>query len=253
MEALELKPLEKTPIVNHDYSSTDQNYNSRDKGINSDENEEGNHLNPQQVAYYRFCALLVAWLSVILLAILAGFSFVASKLTNSAAAFGFGFDCVLDIGTSAVVIWRFMGPVGSIYSKEKERMALLVLGVLFILACCSISIRSIMELVKAEIPEDNLWVLIVAFGSTIICFSLAIAKFAIAKKLNSKSIRSDGYSSLAGGVTGFTWVISSFIIQKNNDLWFIDDIIGICVALMLLYYGLCLLYQNLDRSQVCIK
>lgn len=40
MEALELKPLEKTPIVNHDYSSTDQNYNSRDKGINSDENGE---------------------------------------------------------------------------------------------------------------------------------------------------------------------------------------------------------------------
>lgn len=246
MEGIELSSLEKQPIVKHDYSAHEPNLN----GHPTSDQDPYPDLTAEQVAFYRFCALLVAWLSVMLLIILAAFSFTASALTGSSAAFGFGFDCLLDIGTSVVVIWRFKGSSGTVYSEEKERRALIVLGFLFIVACCTILIHCIPELANEEVPTDSVWVLIIASVSSVICFGLAFGKFFVAWKLNSQSIKSDGYSSLAGAVTSLSWVVTAFAIQANDKLWFTDDVVGLLVALLLLYYGIRLLMVNI-RSSCC--
>lgn len=195
-------------------------------------------MSMRDTSRWRSGALAISLVSIIVLLVLGVLSFVVSDVTNSSAAFGFGFDCLLDVGTSIVVLWRFMGSLGSVYSAEKERIALLFLGSLFIIAAVSIFARAIPDLINSTETSGGFWLMILASVSMVICTGLAITKFIIAKKLDSKSVLSDGYSSLAGAITALSMLISAIVIHYEVQVWYLDEIIGIVVGLLLAFYGI---------------
>lgn len=210
-------------------------------------------LSMEQTSRWRHAALAVSWASVVVLLIIGILSFVVSDTTNSSAAFGFGFDCLLDVGTSAVVIWRFMGSVSSVRSEKKERISLLFLGALFIIAAVSIFARAIPDLINDTETVSGMWLLILAIVSFFVCSTLAILKFIIAKKLDSTSIQSDGYSSLAGAITALSMLVSTIIIRYDFHVWYLDEIIGIIVGLLLTLYGIKLLVGVTQSSDLRIS
>ncbi|XP_071505672.1 transmembrane protein 163a-like [Diadema antillarum] len=220
---------------------------TRDMGEGLLEEEE---MSMRETSRWRNAALAVSWISVVGLFIIGVCSFVVSGSTNSSAAFGFGFDCLLDVGTSAVVLWRFMGSVGTVHSPEKERIALLFLGALFVIAAISIFARSIPDLISSTETSNGFWLILLAGISMTICILLAVSKFIIARKLDSKSILSDGYSSLAGAITTLSMLISSIVISEQPSVWYLDEVIGLIVGLLLCFYGIKLLVDVLQYADM---
>ncbi|XP_054750180.2 transmembrane protein 163a-like isoform X2 [Lytechinus pictus] len=215
--------------------------------------EDKESMSMKDTSRWRSAALAVSWASVVGLLIVGILSFVVAETTQSSAAFGFGFDCLLDVGTSVVVIWRFTGSLGSVYSEKKERISLLFLGSLFIVAAVSIFARAIPDLIANTETISGMWLMILAGVSVFICSTLAILKFIIAKKLDSTSIQSDGYSSLAGGITALSMLISTTIIHFDYHVWYLDEIVGIVVGLLLTAYGIKLLVEVTQSSDLKIS
>ncbi|XP_033103432.1 transmembrane protein 163-like [Anneissia japonica] len=211
-------------------------------------NEGDVQANSEEQRKWETAAVALAYISVFSLVALGSFSFYVSSITNSAAAFGFGFDCFLDVGTSVVVIWRFYGKTSTSYSVERELKALLFLGILFILAAISVAGKSIKYLVDGTLVKTSAWLYGLAVCSTLICMFLSISKFYTAYKLNSQSVRADGYSSLACGITSFTIIISSLVYSSNKNVYYLDDIIGIILSVLLLCYGIKLCVEVCSSS-----
>ncbi|XP_071941309.1 transmembrane protein 163a-like [Antedon mediterranea] len=220
---------------------------------NTDYIDENHQLTIKQAARWRLAALVISWISIILICILGSLSFAVSVITKSAAAFGFGFDCILDIFTSAIVIWRFYGSVGTLYSAERERMSLIFLGIIFTLASISIGARAVVNLASEThtIPHFSLYVL--AATSGVICLVFALIKFVIASKLESRSLRTDALSSLAGSILGFSILLSTEVIKRNEEIWYLDEVVAIAVGLFLGVYGTRLLVDIFMESSFPIK
>ncbi|XP_071942187.1 transmembrane protein 163a-like [Antedon mediterranea] len=205
--------------------------------MNIEEQKKREQLNRQVRQKWESTALGLAIISVICLIVLGSCSFYVSSTTNSAAAYGFGFDCFLDVGTSLVVIWRFCGSNNS-QSTKKEKIALFILGILFILASTSVASKSVKFLIDDEVLDTSAGLYILAGFATFFSMSLFIAKLYVANKLDSKSVRADGYSSLACGITAFTMIISSIAFTIDNSVYYLDDIVGLVLAVLLLLYGI---------------
>ncbi|XP_038048835.1 transmembrane protein 163-like [Patiria miniata] len=208
--------------------------------------DESLHLTAIQAQRWRRAAIGIAWASVISLLILGIVSFVLSAKTESSAAFGFGFGCVLDVFTSVVVIWRFFGTVKTLYSEQRERMALLLLAGFFLVASFSITVRDLVELLDQTRTKDVSSLFSLAAISGTLCIILALGKFIIAKKLESKTVKSDGFSSLAGSITAYSILVSAAVIEAHPNVWYLDNIVGFCVAVLLMLYGIMLLVQVLS-------
>ncbi|XP_022112086.1 transmembrane protein 163-like isoform X2 [Acanthaster planci] len=202
--------------------------------------------NPAQ--RWRRAAMGFAWASVFSLLILGGISFVLSAMTASSAAFGFGFGCVLDVFTSVVVIWRFFGSVTTLYSEQRERIALLFLAIFFLVASLSIIVRDLIELFDKIHTKSASSLCVLAAISGTVCALLAIGKFITAKKLESQTVKSDGFSSLAGSITAYSILVSAAVIETHPNVWYLDNIVGFCVAALLTVYGVMLLMQVLSHN-----
>eukprot|EP00057_Strongylocentrotus_purpuratus_P003917 XP_003727651.1 PREDICTED: transmembrane protein 163 [Strongylocentrotus purpuratus] len=98
-----------------------------------------------------------------------------------------------------------------------------------------------------------MWLLILAIVSFFVCSTLAIFKFIIAKKLDSTSVQSDGYSSLAGAITALSMLISTIVIHYDLHVWYLDEIVGIIVGLLLAVYGIKLLVGVTRSSDLSIS
>ncbi|XP_072034459.1 transmembrane protein 163a-like [Amphiura filiformis] len=245
--------------ITEDQTDTNQNIKngyedlSHDDQVPLDAIDEAHDLSARAATIWRYSALATAWASVIVLLVLGIISFGISGSSRSPAAFGFGFDCILDVLTSAVVIWRFYGSIGTLYSSDRERIALLLLGCFFIVASLSIFARSVTDLVSQQHPKHGYPLFILAAVSVAACSILAIAKFIIAMKLKSKSVRTDGYSSLAGAITSFSILITTKLIERDRNIWYLDAIVGIAVGFLLLFYGVKVLIDVLNENPFSVK
>ncbi|XP_071791288.1 transmembrane protein 163a-like [Asterias amurensis] len=242
---LENVPINTNTLTSH--GSTEDNLSGANDISNNDEVPlDGTHLlTVEQVKFWRKSALVVAWTSVIVLFVLGCISFGVSIMTESAATFGFAFDCILDVCTSAVVIWRFYGSLTNVYSERRERIALLFLASFFLIASFAIIVRDITEVLDQTHTKNFSVLYTLAAVSGTVCLFLALFKFVIAKKLESKAVKSDGYSSLAGAVTGFSILVSSEVSSKHPTVWYLDNVVGFCIAFLLFVYGIMLLTDAL--------
>ncbi|XP_038048740.1 transmembrane protein 163-like [Patiria miniata] len=213
------------------------------------ENDNYHSLSPEQEAHYHRAVLFLAWFSVFALLVLSITSFVISQSSSSVALFGFGLDALLDVGTSLVVVWRFYGSSQTVYSRERERIALLVLAVLFIAASLLVGIRSLVFVIKGSTVEEILALYIVSTIAVVISLMLFLGKMHVGYKLRSKTVISDGYSSLACGIGSLGVIISACIHSKNSNIYYLDDVVGFTMAALLLGYGISLLMSNWQKKE----
>ncbi|XP_070569837.1 transmembrane protein 163a-like [Ptychodera flava] len=204
---------------------------------------EQTHLTEEEAEKWRKAALIVSFATIILLSIL-GIGFIAiSIVTTSTAALGLAFDMMLDSATSIVVLWRYF-QARTVYVQEKERRAIIVLGMLFIVFSLVISIKSVVALLTSTSPSQESILAGVSTVAAVIMTSLAAVKFVIAKKLQSKSVLSDAFSSAMGAVISYGILIGA-IIYANIDVAYLDSIIGIAVAVMLAGWGIWMLVTEI--------
>lgn len=75
-------------------------------------------------------------------------AFYFSFVNNSPSTQAFATDCVLDLISSGIVLWRYYGDTSSIYMQAREQIACIYLGALFVLSSLAIIIKATSDVVS---------------------------------------------------------------------------------------------------------
>ncbi|XP_036742568.1 transmembrane protein 163 isoform X2 [Manis pentadactyla] len=121
--------------------------------------ESSTRLKPHEAQNYRKKALWVSWFSIIVTLALAVAAFTVSVMRYSASAFGFAFDAILDVLSSAIVLWRYSN-AAAVHSAHREYIACVILGVIFLLSSICIVVKAIHDLSTRLLPEVSLHALV---------------------------------------------------------------------------------------------
>ncbi|XP_031550691.1 transmembrane protein 163-like [Actinia tenebrosa] len=194
-------------------------------------------LNTPLAGKWRAAALSISFCSIIVNISLGVIYFVLSYLAWSPAAFGFALEVILDCASSVLVVWRFIGAAGHLYSYEKERKACLGIAVCFILSALGILGKAIHTLVIDKEPKKNESLLILTAASFVALFIMAHIKYLVAYKTDSMTLRTDAFNTTAGGIMAFAMLLASLLYEKSSAIWFLDATVAICIALVFLAYG----------------
>uniref|UniRef100_A0A6I8P6M7 Transmembrane protein 163 n=2 Tax=Ornithorhynchus anatinus TaxID=9258 RepID=A0A6I8P6M7_ORNAN len=195
---------------------------------------------------YRKKALWVSWFSIVVTLALAIAAFTVSVMRFSASAFGFAFDAILDVLSSAIVLWRYSN-AAAVHSAHREYIACVILGVIFLLSSICIVVKAIHDLSTRLLPEVDDFLFSVSVLSGILCSVLAVLKFLLGKVLTSRALITDGFNSLVGGVMGFSILLSAEVFKHNASIWYLDGSIGVLIGLTIFAYGVKLLVDTVPR------
>ena len=77
----------------------------------------------------------------------------------------------------------------------------------------------------------------ISFVSIIVFGSLTIIKFQYAQKLESSSLYKDGICSLIGTCLSASLLLTTAIIDKAPNAWYIDPIVSLLVGISAVVYG----------------
>ena len=115
-------------------------------------------------------------------------SITAGLLAGSIALVGFGVDAFIESVSGAVLLWRLQaGAVG----ESRERVALRLVGVSFLLLAAYVLFEAAMSLLRREPPEASTLGVAIAAISLVIMPLLARAKRRVAARMNSRALEAD--------------------------------------------------------------
>lgn len=207
--------------------------------------EEKRRVSLESAQKYRLHALVISWISVVVLSILGTISFALSVIVDSSAAFAFGFDAFLDTLSSLVVIWRYRG--SDLYSPKRESVASIVLGFLFLISCGVITWNSISSLLLADTnPELDIKLYYIYVLDAVICSLLLIAKLYLGWKLESIVIFTDSINTGLETLMAIAGIAGQILLVKTNYswAWLIDPVAALFSAVVLLLYGVAVIVHS---------
>ena len=171
----------------------------------------------------RVCYASIAWGAV------QGAGAVAEGIhTRSLALLGAGAALVLDVGSSSVLVWRFRqdseddGPER--LASRVARIALATIGI-------ALLIGGIKRLAGHASPDVSGLSLTLAAAGVVLLPLLARWKYAVAARVESGALRTDGHITMVGAaVSGVTLV--GLAVTSAFDWWWADAAAALGVALI---------------------
>lgn len=153
---------------------------------------------------------------------------VAAVSATSVALAGFGLDSLIEIAASLVVVWQLQ----EMHAVERERRALQVIGVGFLLLAVYIAAQSLYVLVAEAHPHRSLlgigWLALTAVAM----FALAAGKRATGRALGNGVLETEARVTVIDGLLA-TAVLLGLILNAAAGLWWADP----AAAFVIVYYG----------------
>ncbi len=168
-------------------------------------------------------AITLGW-NVVGIVVLA-FAAVAAR---SVALGGFGLDSLIEIGASTVVIWELSGT-----GERRQRTALHVIGVAFIVLAAYLGIQSTWVLVTAHHAHPSPIGITWTATTAAVMFSLAAGKARTGAALGNPVLQTEGRVTLVDGLLA-TAVLVGLVLNAWLGWWWADPIAGYVI----LIYGL---------------
>jgi len=131
---------------------------------------------------------------------------VVGVMAGSIALIGFGADSVIEVASSAILLWRLNHEFG----EKRERTALRLVGISFLLLAVYVGWEAIESLVKHQLPSVSYFGISFSALCLMVMPLLARAKRQVAARLNSRAMKADSQQSsicaylaaiLLGGLT----------------------------------------------------
>jgi divalent metal cation (Fe/Co/Zn/Cd) transporter len=116
---------------------------------------------------------------------------MAGVLAGSIALIGFGADSVIEAASSAILLWRLNHEFG----EQRERTALRLIGVGFLLLAVYVGGEAIESLVKHQPPSVSYFGIAFSALCLMVMPLLARAKRRVAARLNSRALKADSRQS----------------------------------------------------------
>eukprot|EP00592_Proboscia_alata_P008437 CAMPEP_0194363344 /NCGR_PEP_ID=MMETSP0174-20130528/11147_1 /TAXON_ID=216777 /ORGANISM="Proboscia alata, Strain PI-D3" /LENGTH=253 /DNA_ID=CAMNT_0039136701 /DNA_START=25 /DNA_END=786 /DNA_ORIENTATION=+ len=180
----------------------------------------------------------LAWISVLIEVIATSAGLGLYFNTRSSLILCYALENLVDSISSLIVLWRFFLPgdgsdadrVAEL-AKREEKASLAVSIILFLLGLGVIS-SAIYEFQHGfdENADAVSLVLGISLSSIVVFSVLTIIKFQFSVKLNSPSMKKDGFCSLFGVVLSASLFFNTLLITENPGLGFVDPLVALLVG-----------------------
>lgn len=171
----------------------------------------------------RLEAATLAW-NVVGLVVLA----VAALRAHSVALAGFGFDSLIEIGASAVVLWELSGA-----GAARQRRALRIVGVAFVALAAYLALQTIIVFATGyhsqHSPLGIVWTALTAAAM----FALAGGKRRTGRALNNPVLTTEGRVTVIDGLLAVA-VLLGLALNAVLGWWWADPAAG----LVIIYYAI---------------
>ena len=150
---------------------------------------------------------------------------IIAPAIHSVALIAFGFDTLIEIGASIVVIWELSGKPGS-----RQKKALKYLSMAFLFLGTYLSIQSSYNLLYHILPRQSVigvvWLILTIFAMVL----LAVGKYRVGKKINNSVLLAEGRVTLVDASLAFL-VLTGFLATTLLEWWWADSIAGLILML----------------------
>ena len=115
----------------------------------------------------------------------------AGLAAGSVALVGFGFDSVIELGSSVAGLWRLRADAAPDSRARTERRALRLIGCAFLLLAAYVLLDASRTLLSRTPPDESRLGLLIAAGSLVVMPLLARAKRRVAAQLASRALTAE--------------------------------------------------------------
>lgn len=151
---------------------------------------------------------------------------VAGARAGSVSLVGFGVDSAIEVGSALALIWRMSTDMDVRTRERRERAALRVVGVCFLLLAVYIVIEAATKLLRREAPETSLAGIGLTFASMIVMPMLARTKRRVAAGLQSGALRADArQADFCAYLSAI--VIGGLFLNLALGWWWADPVAGL--------------------------
>lgn len=153
---------------------------------------------------------------------------LAAVTARSVALAGFGLDSLIEIHASLVVVWQLQD-LGAV---ERERRALRIIGIAFLLLAAYISIQSAHILAVGTHPHQSslgvIWLALTALAM----FALAAGKQRTGLALGNRVLQTEARVTVIDGLLASA-VLLALVLNSAMGLWWADP----AAAFVIVFYG----------------
>jgi len=211
----------------------------------SDQDFEGKFctLTHHEFIKWRKAALFVCAISIVVQAAVSVVAIEQGLAVDSSGTFGFGMEGLLDMLTTVIVIWRFVGPSGmKVSDGKREIKAVVILSVLMASFSIGITIKVIYQLTLETRPFKELKLMIISNVGFAAYAILAWVKIILGQRIQSKALIMDAYSTLAASGMALG-LLFSLLVYHFSTMWFLDSIMAIIISTFLFAYSIRTLFK----------
>jgi len=152
----------------------------------------------------------------------------AAFAARSVALAGFGLDSLIEILASCVVVWQLKNE-----GHDRERRALRLIGVAFILLAVYIGAQSLYVLVAGFRPHQSLLGILWLALTAVAMFALAYGKSATGRELRNRVLETEARVTVIDGILAIS-VLVGLSLNAAAGWWWADPV----AAFVIVYYGL---------------
>lgn len=152
----------------------------------------------------------------------------AAVAARSVALAGFGLDSLIEIVASLVVVWQLQ----ELGMAERERRALRIIGVAFLLLAVYIAAQSMYVLAAEAHPHRSLAGIIWLALTAAVMFSLASGKRTTGSALGNRVLETEARVTVIDGLLA-TAVLVGLVMNATVGWWWADP----AAAFVIVYYG----------------
>lgn len=158
----------------------------------------------------------------------------AGAAAGSIALVGFGVDSVIESLSGAVLLWRLQS---SAVDERRERRALKLVGVSFLLLAGYVACEAGETLYTQEPPEESLVGIALAAVSVVVMPLLARAKRRVAARLSSRALAADSrQTDLCAYLSGI--LLGGLALNALWGCWWADPVAALVMVPIIVREGL---------------
>lgn len=172
----------------------------------------------------------------------AGVAIGAGVIAGSIALIGFGVDTLIEILSSFILLWRLLS---THHDEQRERIALKLVGVSFLLLAAYVAYEAVSSLVLKEPPQASLVGIVLAILALFVMPLLARAKRRAAGRLNSAALSADSrQSSICAYLSAI--LLGGLTLNAAFHWWWADPVAALVMVPIIVKEG----FEAL-RGEVC--
>ena len=162
----------------------------------------------------------------------------AGAIAGSVALVGFGLDSVIESISGIALYHRLRGELNGDESRndEREKRALLFVGVSFFLIAAYVTYESLNTLLSREPPEHSVPGIVLAALSLIVMPVLGWRKLVTARALESRALEADAMETFVCAYLSFALLIG-LLLNSMFDWWWADPVAALAMLPLIIHEG----------------